>query len=228
MIGDAAIELTPVSNLNDAYVAIWEKVRAEPDAHQWFAPIKPIGYESSRGNVLTCLWFMAVGFVLFVDSQADPSEWNNVNLPFFFVLLAMIVLGAFWAALGVGETLEDERLHHKFVARRGIENLGVCDVYQDKPNRTCMIEVAMLPQFRGQKLGSVVGRLMIRKCFTEFDAHRVESTALSTNEASMKMHDGMIAEGVLKDRYTARGQPVSEHWFRLLRPEWDAQIASRK
>jgi GNAT superfamily N-acetyltransferase len=230
MVGTERVLLIPAIRSAAAFAEIWDKITKEPDAKRWFAPTKPAGYEHSTANPLVCVWFLLVIFILFLDCVMDPDEWNAINVTFMAILVAMLITGAIFAGAGIGveSPIFDQQRHHGFVARMGAKDIGVADIYEDVGNRTCMIEVALLPEFRGQKFGSVVGRLLIRKCFTELNAYRVESTALSTNDASMKMHDGMIAEGILKDRYTVHGQPVSEHWFRLLRPEWDAQIAARK
>jgi len=73
---------------------------------------------------------------------------------------------------------------------------------------------------------------MIRYSFETLDAHRVESTALSSNPASVNMNDRMIEEGVMRDRYFVSsggilGTFVDEHRYRPLRSEWNEQLKQK-
>jgi RimJ/RimL family protein N-acetyltransferase len=112
---------------------------------------------------------------------------------------------------------------HKYVVVRGeSEPIGVGVIERDLRNEVCSIVLGLLPEHRGRKLGSVAARLLLRKCFTEFAAARVESSALTSNPASIHMQDGMIYEGTLRDRFLLNGQRVDETIFRLLRSEWES------
>jgi len=112
---------------------------------------------------------------------------------------------------------------HKYVVLRGeSESIGVGVIERDLSSEVCSIVLGLLPEHRGQKLGSVSARLLLRKCFTEFGAARVESSALTSNAASILMQDGMIHEGTLRDRFMINGQRVDEMIFRLLRSEWES------
>jgi RimJ/RimL family protein N-acetyltransferase len=120
-----------------------------------------------------------------------------------------------WDIIGVGDW-------RKFVITQDGLHVGVAAVVFDRRNAVCGIELGLLAQYRGQGLGSYAGRLLIRKCFVEFAARRVEATALSSNPASVKMHDWMLYEGTLKSRFLLDGLEVNELLYRILRPEWEA------
>ena len=112
---------------------------------------------------------------------------------------------------------------HKYVVVRGeSEPIGVGVIERDLRNKVCSIVLGLLPEHRGRKLGSVSARLLLRKCFTEFGAARVESSALTSNPASINMQDGMIHEGTLRHRFMINGQRVDEMIFRLLPSEWES------
>lgn len=102
-------------------------------------------------------------------------------------------------------------------------NIGVGVIILERENAVCSIEVGLLPQYRSQGLGGRAGRLLISKCFTDFEARRVESTALSTNPASIKMRDWMIYEGTLKARYLIDGQEIDELIYAITRSEWEGR-----
>jgi RimJ/RimL family protein N-acetyltransferase len=111
---------------------------------------------------------------------------------------------------------------HKCVVMRGeSEPIGVGVIERDLRNQVCSIVLGLLPEHRGSKLGSVTARILLRKCFTEFGAARVESSALTSNPASIHLQDGMIHEGTLRNRFQINGQRVDEMIFRLLRSEWE-------
>jgi RimJ/RimL family protein N-acetyltransferase len=116
---------------------------------------------------------------------------------------------------------------HKFVIVRGRDAIGVGIIERDLRNDVCSMVLGLLPGHRGKQFGSVAARLLVRKSFTEFNAIRVESSALSCNPASVQMQDGMIQEGTLKSRFLIDGERVDEMVFRLLRSEWERQIAER-
>ncbi|MBZ5508691.1 MAG: GNAT family N-acetyltransferase [Acidobacteriia bacterium] len=118
---------------------------------------------------------------------------------------------------------------HKFVLIRGeSESIGVGVIERDLSNRVCAIVLGLLPEYRGCRLGPVSARILLRKCFTEFDAARVESSALTSNPASIHMQDGMVHEGTLRDRFLIDGQRVDEMLFRLLRSEWESGVLDRE
>jgi RimJ/RimL family protein N-acetyltransferase len=113
---------------------------------------------------------------------------------------------------------------HRFVINMAAKNIGVADIHQDRPNAVCFLVLGLLPEYRGKKLGTVAARLMLRKSFEDLRARRVESSVISSNTASLRMQDGMIQEGVLKDRCVVGSQMYDEVLFRLLKSEWENQL----
>lgn len=109
---------------------------------------------------------------------------------------------------------------HKFLVRLGEKRIGVAAIEHDEKNGVSFIVLGLLEEFRGRKLGTVASRLLLRHCFTELNARRVETTALSSNPASIQMQDGMIHEGTLVGRFMIDDAPVDELLFRLMRSEW--------
>jgi Acetyltransferase (GNAT) domain len=230
MIGNQRVSLVnaDTGGPRKVYDRIWSEAKRSPRAALWFgAPEGPSkGIHAERPNWPLMLMSVAILSILLLDGGMDPDEWNSVNLPFFFLLVGLCVFGA---AYGLSHDLKTNFhgwTQHRYVVRLGEDkDIGAGDIYHDKINAVCMLEIALAEQWRGRRLGSVATRMMLRKSFEEFGARRVESTALSTNEASLRMSDRMIGEGILKDRYTVFGKPVDEHLFRLLRTEWDQQNA---
>jgi RimJ/RimL family protein N-acetyltransferase len=117
---------------------------------------------------------------------------------------------------------------HRFLIYYGDERVGVADIRDDTSNRVCGLVLGLLEPYRGQKIGSVAGRLMLRKSFTELNAHRVESSALSGNVASLEMQDGMIEEARLLQRVRVGTEVYDEVRFRMLKHEWELQLAERQ
>jgi RimJ/RimL family protein N-acetyltransferase len=117
---------------------------------------------------------------------------------------------------------------HRFVISMAGKNIGVADIHEDRPNAVCFLVLGLLPEYRGKKLGTVAARLMLRKCFEDLGARRVESSVISSNAASLRMQDGMIQEGVLKDRCVVGPQTYDEVLFRLLRTEWEGHLMERE
>jgi RimJ/RimL family protein N-acetyltransferase len=130
-----------------------------------------------------------------------------------------------WAAI-LGES--GQWKCHRFVIDLSGKSIGVADIHQDLPNAVCFLVLGLLPLYRGRKLGTVAARLMLRKSFEELGAHRVESSVISSNGASLRMQDGMIQEGVLKDRCVVGSRTYDEVLFRLLRSEWEEQLVERE
>ncbi len=106
----------------------------------------------------------------------------------------------------------------------GDEGIGVADIHEDRLNAVCFLVLGLSPPYRGRKLGTVAAKMMLRKCFVELGARRVESSVISSNAASLQMQDGMIQEGVLKQRCIVDSQAYDEILFRLLKGEWEQQI----
>jgi RimJ/RimL family protein N-acetyltransferase len=102
-----------------------------------------------------------------------------------------------------------------------LESIGVAAAAIDFKNAICYIELGILPEFRRQRFGSAAGKLLIRKCFVEYGARRVEASALSTNAASVRMRDWTILEGVIKSRYIIAGQEVDELLYGITRDRWE-------
>lgn len=117
---------------------------------------------------------------------------------------------------------------HRFVVTLGENNIGVADIHEDKPHSVCFLILGLLPEYRGKKLGTVTARMMLRKCFRELGARRVESSVISCNTASLQMQDGMIQEGVLKDRCVVGLKTYDEILFRLLKSEWEEQLREKE
>lgn len=124
------------------------------------------------------------------------------------------VYGWPWDVIGVGEW-------RKFtITLDRNKAIGVAAIALDKPNAVHCIQLGLLPQYRGQTFGRTAGRLLIRKCFIDFDARIVEGSALSTNPASINMRDWMSLEGTLKARLLIKGVEVDELLYRITRTEW--------
>lgn len=89
------------------------------------------------------------------------------------------------------------------------------------------LQLGLVPEFRGQGYGPVLGRLLTRYAFEHLGMEKVESTAYASNPASVAMQSGgMRVEGVLRKHCRVRGQYVDQHLFGLTREEWLAQIAT--
>ena len=116
---------------------------------------------------------------------------------------------------------DPEDHHHRFLVRRGSEDIGVADIYENRPAAVCHFVLGLLPPYRRRKLGAVTARLMLRHAFEKLDARRVESSVLATNPASIEMQDGMVQEGVLRRRVLVHGEEVDELLFAMLRWEWN-------
>lgn len=117
---------------------------------------------------------------------------------------------------------------HRFVVELGEKTIGVADIHEDRPHSVCFLILGLLAEYRGRKLGTVTARMMLRKCFCELGARRVESSVISCNTASLQMQDGMIQEGVLKDRCVVGSKTYDEILFRLLKSEWEEQLNERE
>jgi RimJ/RimL family protein N-acetyltransferase len=113
---------------------------------------------------------------------------------------------------------------HRFVIEIAGKSIGVADIHEDRPNSVCFLVLGLLPKYRGKKLGTVAARLMLRKSFEDLGARRVESSVISSNTASLRMRDGMIQEGILKDRCVVGSKTYDEVLFRLLKSEWENQL----
>ena len=116
---------------------------------------------------------------------------------------------------------------HRFLILLADQAIGVADIHEDRINAVCFLVLGLLPQYRGRKLGAIAARLMLRKSFVDFNARRVESTAIASNIASLRMQDGMIQEGVLKERSLIGTQLYDEFIFRMLKSEWEEQNRER-
>jgi RimJ/RimL family protein N-acetyltransferase len=217
------------------YDAVLEKIVDSPDRDLWYGSAQTwkVARSSARADGLSALLFASVGLLLVIDALGDTeSAWNAWNV-FFFAVMMMFLLAGFTAALGMAGISDNAAAgwkRHRFIVQIGERNLipiGVADIWQDAANETCVLDCSLLPDYRGRKLGSVATRMMIRKCFTELGAWRVESSTVSTNIASIKMNDRMIEEGVVRGRWMIRGARCDEHIYRLLKPEWEAQLAGR-
>jgi RimJ/RimL family protein N-acetyltransferase len=117
---------------------------------------------------------------------------------------------------------------HGFVIMLADEAIGVADIHQDRPNAVCFLVLGLLPRHRGRRLGTVAARIMLRKCFSELGARRVESSVISSNTASLQMQDGMIQEGVLRQRCLVDSRVYDEILFRLLKSEWEQHNVERE
>lgn len=117
---------------------------------------------------------------------------------------------------------------HRHVIKLAGQDIGVADIHQDRPHAVCFLVLGLLPPYRGKKLGTVAARLMLRKCFEGLGARRVESSVISSNDASLRMQDGMIQEGILKDRCVVGTQTYDEVLFRLFKNEWEQQLLERE
>ncbi len=179
----------------------------------------------SAANVT--LFILVAGFLIMDTLQDAASAWNALNVSFCIAILALCLVGIIYNSLNFARTDGDGWHTHQFLIRLGPDKyIGIGDIHEDKANQVCNLSIGILPEYRGQKLGSIATRAMIRKSFMDLNARRVESSALSSNPASLKMNDRMIQEGVLKDRVLIKmydwgvPQAADEVVFRLLRHEW--------
>ena len=117
---------------------------------------------------------------------------------------------------------------HSYLIRYGPTAVGAADIYEDRPHQVCTLVLGLLPSYRGKGIGTIAGRCLLRESFTKLKARRVESSAISSNRASLAMQDGMIEEARFVERFLIRGQLYDEVRFRLLRREWDDQLADRE
>jgi hypothetical protein len=225
MIGSELVSLVADAG---SYDAIRSEIDQSPDRDLWYGPhgtMKNVRAGGKQG-VLAVI-FLMIGGLLCLDAFGDvASAWNGWNVTFFVILLAAIGIGALVALTSAGGPAGWER--HRFVVRLGDHaDIGVGDIWQDKINAVCILEVFMLAGYRGKKLGSVASRMMLRRCFEQLGARRVECSTVSTNIAAMKMSDRMVEEGVLREKWIVRGRPCDEHLYRLLKSEWLEQLASK-
>jgi hypothetical protein len=230
MIGTEVVSLVPASSTS--YDDIRQTIEDSPDRDLWYGPnpstksMRAInGGPPGAAVPLVVLFSIAA---LLLDAFGDvASAWNAWNIPFFILTIAGLVLALVLSSLVAARTPAAGWKRHKLIVKLGDRaDIGIGDIWQDAPNGVCLLDCSLLSDFRGRGLGSVATRMMIRKCFTELGARRVEASALSSNPRSLKMNDRMVPEGVLKERYVIRGQPVDEHLFRLLKSEWQAQLAA--
>lgn len=216
MIGNDIIILRECSRYNRTYYSTWESLESDPDYERFFGPPKRV--DSPSGAV--AIIFVMLQVVLMVDIALDRTPWSTVNASACMAIGVLSMVGWILCPRG-GNTWK----RHPFLIQSDDHSkvFGVLDIYQDRRSRTCSITVGILPEHRGKKIGSIATRAAIRYSFEKLDALRVESTALSSNPASINMNDRMIHEGTLKERYLIEGEPVDEHMYRLLKAEWLAQ-----
>jgi RimJ/RimL family protein N-acetyltransferase len=112
---------------------------------------------------------------------------------------------------------------HRFLIMLADQSIGVADIHEDRINSVCFLVMGLAVKYRARKFGTIAAKLMLRKCFTELGARRVESSVVSSNLASLKMQDGMIQEGTLKQRCTIGTEHYDEILFRILKTEWEEQ-----
>jgi RimJ/RimL family protein N-acetyltransferase len=226
MIGTEKVSL--VTATGGIYEDIQREVNASPDRELWYGPMparKALGHsEGGTATIVLPIVFIVAAVALLMDAFGDTtSDWNRWNATFFIITLGALIIG-FALSIAAIERRDVHWKRHKLIIRLGDRvNIGVGDIWQNRANGVCVLDCSLLDTFRGKGLGSVATRMMIRKCFTELGARRIESSALSTNPRSLKMNDRMIEEGVLKERYVIRGQTADEHLYRLLKSEWLAQ-----
>jgi RimJ/RimL family protein N-acetyltransferase len=221
LIGDEWVSLSRCSKLDPRYLKIWHSIQSEPTYESWFG-----GRNAEKGQFTDTFasWIFALlTATLVADVFIDPTPWTPTNRFFVWTLGFLSVSGLLWSLSGRRRRWK----HHSFLIKLGGKVIGVGDVYHDMPNGSCSLTAAILPNFRGRKLGSVATRAMIRSCFTDLEANRVESTALSSNPASLRMNDRMVEEGILRERYLVGETYVDVHCYRLLKTEWLNEVKKR-
>lgn len=107
------------------------------------------------------------------------------------------------------------------------EPIGVVRISRGHFDSSCTIDaVALLPEYRHRGIGTIASRLALRHCFEILGAHKVESSAFSSNPVSVQMQKGgMRKEGVIRDAAKLGGQFYDKILFGILRSEWDAQVS---
>jgi RimJ/RimL family protein N-acetyltransferase len=92
----------------------------------------------------------------------------------------------------------------------------------DEHHRRCEVGFWLVPEARGQGLGSRAVALAVSWAFDQLDLLRVEMTTTPDNEAVFALARRLrfTQEGVLRKRNLERGQRVDVVWFGVLREEW--------
>ena len=222
MIGDEWVSLSRCSKFDPRYLKIWRSIQSEPTYESWFGGRNAEKEQLKSGSPA---WIFALlTAVLVADVFVDPAPWTPINRFFVWTLGFLSVYSLLLSLSGRGRRWR----HYSFLIKLGSKKvIGVGDVYHDVPNSSCSLTAAILPEFRGRQLGSVATRVMIRFCFSDLKANRVESTALSSNPASLRMNDRMVEEGILRERYLVGETYVDVHCYRLLKAEWLNQVQRR-
>lgn len=135
--------------------------------------------------------------------------------------------GQFGAWTDFATDVKDDWHHLHFLAVRAADPsapIGFGVLTRQHMNESASMQLGLLRAWRGKGYGAIVGRLLLRYGFESLGLHRMESTALGSNPASVKMQKGgMRIEGIERQAVRVRGEFVDRTTFALLRDEWLAQ-----
>jgi ribosomal-protein-alanine N-acetyltransferase len=82
----------------------------------------------------------------------------------------------------------------------------------------------LVPRYERQGYMAEALRALLAHCFETLHVHRVEAEIEPSNSRSIRLAErlGFRAEGLLRDRLWAGGEPRTIMMYALLRPDWNA------
>ena len=111
-----------------------------------------------------------------------------------------------------------------YLARVGSEIAGFATLQNVGSENQCLRLRRIAVQDAGRGTGSRFLRSLLKTCFGDLDAHRVELFVFEDNERAYRAYlkNGFVEEGVVRDIHRdAEGTFRSMRLMSLLRPEWD-------
>lgn len=128
----------------------------------------------------------------------------------------------------LGEDRKTDYGRIEFIIREGTLPVGAAWIDRNHHADTAEIGLGVLPTHRRKGIGRFAARALLRYSFMKLGVHRVESTVVSGNEASMAMHKGgMNEEGRQRAAVKVGGQYYDRVMYGLLRDEWEEQTDGR-
>src|SRR6185295_17766357 len=184
-----------LSDAGGSYAPIAKVLRNEAGVSLNFGS-KAVTLLDHRGTqAVAAFGFGCIGIAIVIDAIGDPSPFTLWSETWFWALLACCFGGVLLCVFPAIESIESTAVHRFTIEENG-HPVGIAEVSHDASNRLAVIALGLLPEARNRMVGTYACRRMLRYCFDQLHVDRVESTALSTNPASLSMHDGMIKEGV--------------------------------